>query len=130
MAVKQIWLPIEDYLRVHRCEGTEMVYKYKIFVAVTEHFIEICNLYRLSRFVQFQKSLAWTKKNKYVCQKEKMSGHRWERINMVDKYIIHIDIIAELKAYLFVLKYMLYRLFDVKIFFRTCQNKRLYLYRR
>ena len=45
-------------------------------------------------------------KEKEIClpSKEYISGQRWERINMVVKYIVHIHIYAKLRAYwLFVL---------------------------
>ena len=37
---------VKQYLRDHRCERINMVYKFKIFVAVTEHFMGISILYR------------------------------------------------------------------------------------
>ena len=38
-------------------------------------------------------------KEKCLPNREYLSGHRWERINMVVKCIVHMHITAELKAY-------------------------------
>ena len=46
MEVKQIWLTSKEYLRDHRCEGTNMAYKPKKIVAVSKQFMGISMLYR------------------------------------------------------------------------------------
>ena len=42
----QIWLPNEEYIRDHRCEGTNMAYKCKILWLPPNIFMGISILYR------------------------------------------------------------------------------------
>ena len=46
MAVKTNKATNEECLRNCRCKGTKMTDKCKIFLAVTEHFVGISNLYK------------------------------------------------------------------------------------
>ena len=72
--VKYFWLPFNMSCTLVFCVGL--------------HFV--CNFRS-----DWQK---WRKGN--VCQTfEYLSGHRWERINMVVKCMVHIHITAELKVY-------------------------------
>ena len=45
----------------------------------------------------YKLSLMW--RNKYVWQMEKIGSNGWERINIVVKYMVHINITTELKEH-------------------------------
>ena len=96
MAAKT-WLPNREYLRAHRCEVkillTDVTYLW--LVPNTSFALVFCintHVYNLKSY--------WHKKENEVCllNKEYINGHRWERINMATKYIVHIHIAAELQS--------------------------------
>ena len=74
-----------------------MTTKCKILVAVSKYLIGINILWSYTCIIF--KGIDINKKKKCLPNKEYISGHRWERIDMVVKWMVHIHVTAELKAY-------------------------------
>ena len=84
-AVKHLWIAVKfisvntnltgknGYLRGHRSEGTNIAYKYKIFVAV-KHFMDISILYRYTCVYNFKSY--WNKWGKGKIP-AKQGRHNW-----------------------------------------------------